>query len=157
MLEDRLVQILIEKKLKISASESCTGGLFLATLVKVPNVSKVLEAGFITYANDAKTKFVQVNKKTIEEFGVVSEAVAGEMARGAMVVAGADVGVGISGIAGPSGGTPTKPVGMVCFGFNLLNKTYTFTKVFNGGRNSVRKKAVKFALSKLIELLDSDL
>ena len=153
-LEEKVVNKLIERGYHISFAESCTGGLCCGTLVSVPNASKVLDESYITYANCAKVKLLGVKDDTINTFGVVSEQVAGEMAAGAAKASSAEVGVGITGVAGPSGGTDSKPVGMVCFGFSVNNKVTSFTVKFgNQGRNSVRKKSVKFTLETLLDLL----
>ena len=153
MREKKLVLKLIEKNYHIAAAESCTGGMLAARIVNVPMASKVINESVVTYANEAKIKYCSVNPKTIEELGVVSEEVAGQMARGIAWSAKAEVGVGISGIAGPSGGTDKKPVGMVCFGIFVDGKLSTFTKYFKGSRTAVRKKSTNFAINKLIELL----
>lgn len=110
-----------------------------------PGASAVLDVSFITYANEAKIKYLGVSPNAIEEFGVVSEPVAAQMACGAAENAKSQVGIGITGVAGPSGGTAAKPVGMVCFGFYINGSVQTFTKQFGDiGRNCVREKA--FAL-----------
>ena len=153
MKEKKLVLKLIEKGYKIATAESCTGGMLAAHIVNVPMASKVLDESVVTYANEAKIKYCGVAPETIKKLGVVSEEVAGEMAKGIAKSAGANVGVGISGIAGPSGGTTTKPVGMVCFGFCINGKVQTHTKYFKGSRTSVRKKSTKFAINKLLEIL----
>ncbi|MCD7723106.1 MAG: nicotinamide-nucleotide amidohydrolase family protein [Clostridiales bacterium] len=154
-LEEELVEKLIEKQYHISFAESCTGGMCSATLVNVTNASKVLWASFVTYANEAKMKFLGVKPQTILEHGVVSEAVAAEMALGAANAAGAQVGVGVTGVAGPGGGTAKKPVGMVCFGFSINGNVKTYTKYFGEiGRNQVRKSSVEFVFSTLIYLLN---
>lgn len=119
---ERVVNALIKHGLHISFAESCTGGLAAARIVDVPNASYVLDASFVTYANQAKVKFVNVAEESIAEHGVVSECVALSMAKGAAAAANAEIGVGISGIAGPSGGSPEKPVGTVCFGFYFGGK-----------------------------------
>lgn len=106
---ERVVNALIKHGLHISFAESCTGGLAAARIVDVPNASYVLDASFVTYANQAKVKFVNVAEESIAEHGVVSECVALSMAKGAAVAANAEIGVGISGIAGPSGGSPENP------------------------------------------------
>lgn len=153
-LEEKVVNKLIERGYHISFAESCTGGLGCGTLVNVPNASKVLDESYITYANSAKVKLLGVKEDTINTFGVVSEQVAREMAVGASKSSSAEVGVGITGVAGPSGGTDSKPVGMVCFGFSVNNKVNSYTVQFgNQGRNSVRKKSVKFTLETLLDLL----
>lgn len=153
-LEEELVERLIEKNLKISFAESCTGGLCCGTLVNVTNASKVLDMSFVTYANEAKIKLLGVKADTILTNGVVSEEVAYEMAEGAAKAAGSEVGVGVTGVAGPGGGTAKKPVGMVCFGFCINGKTVTYTKQFGEiGRNQVRKSSVEFVFQTLLELL----
>ena len=153
MKEKLLVSKLIEKNYKIACCESCTGGLLAATIINVPNASKVIDASYVTYANSEKVRLANVNNESIEKFGVVSEQVAAEMAEGTRLTCGSNVGVGISGIAGPTGATPTKPVGMVCFAFSVEGNIKTFTCHFTGGRNTVRKKSVNFAINKLIEIL----
>ena len=130
--ESRLVYKLIEKGYTISCAESCTGGLVASRIVNVPDASRVLNVSFVTYANEAKIRYLDVDPAVIEAVGVVSEEVAGQMARGAALQAGAQVGVGISGVAGPSGGSPEKPVGTVCFGFYMNGRTETVTKHFTG-------------------------
>ena len=155
-IETRLVEKLIELGYHITFAESCTAGLAAARLVNVPDASKVLDVSFVTYADQAKEKYLGVKHETILAHGVVSPEVAGEMAEGAAKAMGAEVGAGISGIAGPSGGTAEKPVGMVCFGFNINGTVKTFTKQFGEiGRNQVRKSSVEFVFQKLIELLNN--
>nr|WP_027870234.1 CinA family protein [[Eubacterium] cellulosolvens] len=150
----KVVEKLMERKLHISFAESCTGGLAAAALVDIPDASKVFDASFVTYANEAKMKYLGVDDQTIGECGVVSEEVAGQMARGCAMANGAEVGVGISGIAGPGGGTEKKPVGMVCFGFFADGRTETFTRYFGEiGRNEVRRLSVAFVYDHLLELL----
>ena len=153
-LEEQLVDLLIEKGYHISFAESCTGGLCCGTLVNVANASKVLDMSFVTYANEAKTKLLGVSEKTILEKGVVSEQVAAEMANGVAGKAKSEIGAGITGVAGPTGGTEKKPVGMVCFGFCINGKTVTKTKLFGEiGRNHVRKSSVEFVFQTLIDLI----
>lgn len=153
-MNEKVVDKLIEKGFKISFAESCTGGLCAGKLVDVANASKVFDSSFVTYANEAKVNFLGVSELTIEKYGVVSENVAKEMAEGLHKKLGVQVGVGVSGIAGPTGGTKEKPVGMVCFGFYIDGKTYTFTKLFGDlGRNNVREKSVEFVFDTLNELL----
>ncbi len=153
-LEEQLVERLIELNYKISFAESCTGGLCCGTLVNVTNASKVLDMSFVTYANEAKIQLLGVKADTILANGVVSEEVACEMAQGVARTADCQVGVGITGVAGPGGGTEKKPVGMVCFGFFVNGKTYTYTKQFGEiGRNQVRKSSVEFVFETLLELL----
>lgn len=152
--ETMLVKLLSEKGWHISFAESCTGGKAAARLVNVPSASSVFDASFVTYANEAKIEFLGVNPDTIREHGVVSEEVAVQMAKGAAVSAGCEIGVGISGIAGPTGATKEKPVGMVCFGFYIDGKTLSATKQFGAiGRNAVRNESVEFVYDTLLEKL----
>lgn len=152
--EEKVVSRLIEEGYHISFAESCTGGLAAGQLVSVADASKVLDISFVTYANEAKIKYLGVQEETIEKYGVVSEEVAYEMAEGVAKEASSQVGVGITGVAGPTGGTKEKPVGMVCFGFYLNGKVTTVTKQFgNIGRNPVRQKSVEFVYEMLNQLL----
>lgn len=154
-IEEQVVNKLIDRGFRISFAESCTGGLCCGTLVNVSNASKVLDMSFVTYANEAKVELINVNPETIESYGVVSEQVAGEMCKGVAEKAHSEVGVGITGVAGPTGGTAKKPVGMVCFGFYVLGNVTTRTMQFgNIGRNEVRAKSVDFVFNTLAELLE---
>ena len=151
---EQIVKKLIDKKYHISFAESCTGGLACATLVSVADASKVLDVSFITYANDVKIQYLGVKSETIEAYGVVSEEVAKQMAEGVAVQAGSQIGVGITGVAGPGGGTEAKPVGMVCFGFFLNGKLYSDTCRFGEiGRNEVRNQSVEHVFERLSQLL----
>lgn len=155
VLAQSLVDRLIEKGWHISFAESCTGGMAAAGIVDVASASAVLNESFVTYANSAKIRYLGVSPETIDQHGVVSEPVALEMARGVAKAAGAEVGVGISGIAGPSGGTATKPVGMVCFGFWINGEGFAKTVQFgNIGRNNVRQESVDFVYTTLLEQLN---
>lgn len=149
-----LVDILIEKNYTISFAESCTGGKMAAAIVDVADASKVLNASFITYANEAKIKFVGVKPETLEKYGAVSEETAREMAEGTAKETKADVAVGISGIAGPGGGTEEKPVGTVCFGYCINGNLFTETIHFpNEGRNIIRDMSVEHVLDFLLDKL----
>ncbi len=153
----QVVDLLIAKNYHISFAESCTGGLACGELVNVADASKVLDVSFVTYANDAKVDYLSVDKALIEKYGVVSEQVAYEMAKGVSKRAGSEVGVGITGVAGPTGGTKNKPVGMVCFGFSINGNVKTYTKQFGDiGRNEVRSESVRFVYDKLYELLTAE-
>jgi len=152
--EEQVVALLKSKNLRISFAESCTAGLAAARLVNVPGTSDVFEASFVTYANRAKEEFLGVLPQTLAAHGAVSEEVAREMAKGCAEKAGADVGVGISGIAGPDGGSAEKPVGTVCFGFYSKKGLQSTTAHFgNIGRESVRHAAVELVFDRLLTLL----
>lgn len=153
-LEEQLVNKLTEKGWHIACAESCTGGLIAARIVNVANASKVLNVSFVTYANEAKMKYLGVSQDTIFQYGVVSEPVVAEMAAGVAKESGSEVGISVSGIAGPSGGTEKKPVGTVCFGFYINGELTTKTCQFgNPGRNEVRALSTEYALKTALELL----
>lgn len=157
-IEEQLVNKLIERGWHIACAESCTGGLIASRIVNVANASKVLDESFITYANEAKIKYLDVSPDTIAKHGVVSEEVVAKMAEGVAKEAGSEVGISVSGIAGPTGGTERKPVGMVCFGFYINGKITTKTCQFgNPGRNEVRALSTEYALKTALELLVSEL
>jgi len=139
--------------LRVATAESCTGGLVAGLLTEVPGSSDVLDRGFITYANRAKVEMLGVREDSLLRFGAVSEIVAREMAEGALERAGVDLAVAITGIAGPGGGTPEKPVGLVHFacarrGFPTRHER----RVFAGDRRAVRLRAVDLALDLLGEM-----
>ena len=136
--------------LRIATAESCTGGLVAATLTAIAGSSDVLERGFVTYSNAAKTELLGVPAELIAAEGAVSEAVAQRMAEGALVHSAADVCVAVTGIAGPGGGTENKPVGLVWFGLARRGAaTTTLRQVFPGDRAAVRRAAVAQALALL--------
>ena len=143
----------MEKKLTITTAESCTGGMIASAIVDVPDASKVFNEAYVTYADDSKKKNLAVNGITIRQYGVVSEEVAKEMAVGAAKKAGADVAVSTTGFAGPSGGTESKPVGTVCFGFFIQGQVTTKTMMFSGTRNKIRSDAAEFAIETLVKML----
>lgn len=148
---ERLVQLLTERDWRISAAESCTGGMLAASLVDVPSTSSVFDASFVTYSNESKTRYLGVPCSLIEEHGVVSEPVAIAMAEGVAKANGAQVGVGISGIAGPTGGSPEKPIGTVCFGFYLNGRSFARTVHFGDlGRQAVRRASVEYVYDTLL-------
>lgn len=152
---EKLVNLLIEKKLHITTAESCTGGMVASRIVDVANASKVFNVAYVTYANEAKEKYLNVDSKTIEKYGVVSEEVTKQMALGALKEANADISIVTSGIAGPTGGTEYKPVGMVCFGVGIKDNVYTSTKYFgNIGRNKVRSMATEYIIYFAINLIE---
>ena len=150
-----LSEILLSKNWKISLAESCTGGLVCATLTELAGSSEWFERGYITYSNEAKTECLDVPFPLIEKHGAVSEEVAKSMAEGARINSRSDVSISITGIAGPTGGSPKKPVGTVCFAWSKENQTFTKTMQFDGDRQMIRKQATEFALAELIALLRS--
>lgn len=145
-LEEAVVSLLSKNGLTIATAESCTGGLLSATIVNVSGASEVFRGGYITYSNKLKKNVIGVKKQTLEKYGAVSEEVASEMAKGAKVESKADVAVSITGIAGPGGGTPDKPVGLVYIGCAVKDKVYVEKFLFNGNRNKVRQSSTAAAL-----------
>ncbi len=142
----------------LAVAESCTGGLLAASLTDLAGSSQWFERGYVTYSNAAKTACLQVSPMLIEAEGAVSEAVASAMVLGAQLSSGVTAAISITGIAGPSGGTPEKPVGTVCFGWALeradaSNRVTTTTAHFVGDRQSVRQQTVLFALRGLLQAI----
>lgn len=155
-LEDTLVKLLTEKRYTISMAESCTGGLLSASVVNVSGASAVMDAAFVTYANEAKKKYVHVKKETLEKFGAVSAETAAEMAWGVAKETGADMGLSTTGIAGPDGGTREKPAGLVYIGCSLHGVVKTACFHFEGTRNEVRSQAVLQALRLALNSLEEE-
>ena len=146
-----LADFLTQNKLTISVAESCTGGTLASTLTSLSGASDYFDCGFITYSNKAKQDLLGVNKDTITKHGAVSEDVALEMVNGVIKNSTSDFAVAITGIAGPTGGTTTKPVGMVCFGFSIYGNNFTWTQLFKGDRLSVISQSVKYSIEQLLK------
>jgi nicotinamide-nucleotide amidase len=142
--------LLRERGFRISAAESCTGGLLMARLTEVPGSSDYVDRGVVVYSNQAKTDLLGVPPELIEQHGAVSEPVAEAMASGMVRIARADIAVGITGVAGPGGGTPEKPVGRVVVAAAWVRNDAIETRVrtfnFVGGREMVRFQASQAAL-----------
>lgn len=136
-----VVRALTDKKLTISAAESCTGGMFAKMVTDIPGSAVVIMESYVTYANKAKTKILGVRKETLESFGAVSEQTVREMAQGLFKVSGADVCVVFSGIAGPGGGTKEKPVGLVYTAVCFRGEISVYKLQLSGERDDVRTKA----------------
>lgn len=136
--------------LKLTLAESCTGGWIAKAITDVPGSSAWFETGFVTYGNAAKQRLLGVKAATLKRHGAVSETTVLEMARGALGVSGADVAVAVSGIAGPDGGTPEKPVGLVWFAWAHRRggrvQVKAVSRRFSGDRARVRGQAVAYAL-----------
>ena len=145
----KLTELLISKSMTIAVAESCTGGSLSSSLTSIPGASSYFNCGFITYSNESKINMLNVNPQSIELFGAVSEKVAYEMAMGAGQNSNSDLAISVTGIAGPSGGTPEKPVGMVCFGFYVNGHVSTTTQFFSGVRSEIVAESIAFALTEL--------
>lgn len=146
-LEKALVDMFVDNGLTITCAESCTGGMLSARIINVSGVSDVYKSGVVTYANKAKRKFLNVKKKTLIKYGAVSKQTAKEMAKGAARLAKADVAIAITGIAGPDGGTPEKPVGLVYIACYVKGKVAVKEYRFNGNRSKIRENATTYALT----------
>jgi nicotinamide-nucleotide amidase len=165
MADDALVKLAAEvgaalkqRGWMLALAESCTGGMAAQAVTAIPGSSGWFERGFVTYSNDAKVEMLGVSPETLKLHGAVSEAVVLEMARGAIAHSRADIAIAISGIAGPDGGTPEKPVGTVCFAWAADKHLSSATVRFEGSRESVRRQAVEYALRGVLRLtLDADL
>ena len=155
-----LASLLISRGWTIAIAESCTGGMVCAALTNLAGSSDWFERGYITYSNLAKTECLGVPPEMIESFGAVSEQVAQAMAEGAQRNASAHIGISITGVAGPTGGSPDKPVGTVCFGWALkgmdgtAGPTTTKTMHFTGDRQTIREQSCFYVLSQLVAQLD---
>jgi nicotinamide-nucleotide amidase len=152
-LVERLAALLARKNYKLASAESCTGGLIAGACTDLAGSSNWFERGFITYSNEAKTEMLGVEATLIKRHGAVSEQVARAMARGALDHSRAQVAVAVTGVAGPSGGSPAKPVGTVWFGFAAPGWLLSETCLFPGDRAAVRQATVQQALQGLLRLL----
>ena len=150
---EELLTLLRERNGKLASAESCTGGLVAAAFTDIPGISEVFQGSVVAYDNSVKMQLLQVPEDVLIKFGAVSEECAGFMASGAAKAAGANYAVSTTGIAGPTGAVPGKPVGTVCIGYYLDGKIITETNHFSGSRSDVRAAAVQRAITHLIELL----
>ncbi|WP_317855531.1 competence/damage-inducible protein A [Chakrabartyella piscis] len=155
-METEVAKLLIAKQKTIAVAESCTGGLIAANLIRYPGISEVFLEGCVTYSNEAKENRLDVNCKTLEIHGAVSPETAKEMAEGIAKTSGANIGVSTTGVAGPDGGTPEKPVGLVYIGICIDG--ITIVKEFHGfgDRNKIRERATYYALNCLRKQLQAD-
>ena len=144
-----LSELLVANGLTISVAESCTGGALSHTITSIPGASSYFDCGYITYSNQSKTEMLGVDIQAIKTYGAVSEEVALEMVIGLANKSHSDVAVSITGVAGPTGGTPEKPVGMVCFGFFCDGKTSTTIQLFSGDRTNIVSQSVSYAMRQL--------
>lgn len=156
-----LGQLLIQQQWMFACAESCTGGLLAATITDIPGASAWFDRGFVTYSNAAKMQHLGVRADTLEHHGAVSEPTALEMAAGTLMASpSAYLAVSTTGIAGPGGATPGKPVGMVCFGVARRTAsgvhTRAETRVWTGDRQHIRWAAVEFALQYAMLALKAD-
>ena len=148
-----LIKILIKKKLKISFAESCTGGQLTSSITSISGASKIFNLGLITYSNQAKIKFLNINKNIITKYGAVSHECCLAMVNNLSKISKANINVSITGIAGPNGGTKQKPVGLVYIGIKRGNKTQIHKCFFKSKkRSSIQKATVKKALDLVLRI-----
>ncbi|PKF51683.1 CinA family protein [Enterovibrio nigricans] len=150
----RIGELLVANGQTVTTAESCTGGGISYVLTEVAGSSAWFERAFVTYSNDAKQELVGVNNQTLLTYGAVSEDVVAEMATGARDAANADFGLAVSGIAGPTGGSDDKPVGMVCFGWATKAGVVTETCLFDGDRHTIRRNTIAHSLCRLLSYLE---
>ena len=149
----KLASQCVERDISLVTAESCTGGLLSSLLTQEAGSSKWFDRGFVTYSNNSKIDSLGVRGETLENFGAVSQEVANEMSRGALKNSEANLGISITGIAGPAGGSSAKPVGTVYFSIANQEKVILEHKSdFKGSRETIRKESVIFVLNKLLNL-----
>lgn len=154
-LATRVGQTLQTRNWFLATAESCTGGGISHAVTDIPGSSEWFDCGFVTYSNDAKAEQLGVSPALIAQHGAVSEEIAIEMARGAVANSNATVAVSATGIAGPGGAVPGKPVGTVCFAWVIGDKVQSERRVFSGDRRTVREQAVAHALQGLLRRIES--
>ncbi len=145
-IEVRLVKALLENNKKIATAESCTGGMIASKITSVAGSSGCFDCGVVTYSNEQKHKLLGVSEETLSNYGAVSEETALEMCKGVRVLSQADIGISVTGIAGPDGGSAEKPVGTVWIGICGENVHKAFRFLFSGDRNMVRQQTVITAM-----------
>ena len=150
-----LIKNLSSAGLSISTAESCTGGGIAAAITSVSGSSAVFNGSVVAYSNRVKTEILQVSGKTLLDFGAVSEEVVTEMAIGVAKLMRTEVAIATSGVAGPTGGTPSKPIGLVSFAIYKAGVVDTFTKTFSGDRENIQKKAISHAIEKITKAIQS--
>ena len=156
-LEIQIGEALRDKGLRLALAESCTGGLVGHRVTNIPGSSTYYMGSVTAYAYEAKVRLLGVQWETLEKHGAVSDETVAEMALGVRRALAADVGVSISGIAGPGGGTPQKPVGLVYFGLSAAKGIWTTFQNFKGDREQVKEQAADFALQYVLQYLKGEL
>ncbi|MCL1974946.1 MAG: CinA family protein [Firmicutes bacterium] len=151
---EHIIGLLKEKNLQLATAESCTGGMLSAALTSVPGCSQCFGYGLITYSNEAKEHLLKVTQSTLNSYGAVSSKTAAAMAHGVAELAQAQIGLSITGVAGPGGATAEKPLGLVYVGLVVQGREITAKYSFKGNRDEVRTQSVKAALKLLQEQLN---
>ena len=148
-----IINKLIKKNISISVAESCTGGMVSNTITRYSGVSKIFSCGIISYSNKAKHKYLSVSKTNLSKFGAVSKEVAEDMINGLYKNERTEICISTTGIAGPNGGTKTKPVGLVYIGIKIKKNNYIFKKIYKGKRLDIQRKTRDFIFSKINQLI----
>ena len=155
-LVEQLAELAIQKNIMLATAESCTGGGIATAMTALAGSSAWFDAGFVTYSNEAKNRMLNVPMAVIETHGAVSESVVEAMTAGAVANSQAQLSVAVSGVAGPGGGTESKPIGTVWIAWRSASESVTQLYQFNGDRDSVRLQTVEQALSGLVKLLNKN-
>ena len=140
-LQNKIIKKLIKNNISISVAESCTGGLIASSIVKNDGVSKIFTCGIVCYSNKAKIKYLSISKKILNKFGAVSSTIAEEMLNNLYKKEKTKITISTTGIAGPNGGTKTKPVGLVYIGIKYNKKNFIYKKEFKGSRLEIQRKS----------------
>lgn len=153
-LAERAGRLLQQRGLLLATAESCTGGGVAQAITDIAGSSDWFDCGFVTYSNASKTELLEVPAALIAQHGTVSEEIAAAMAEGALRNSNAHVTLSTTGIAGPGGAVPGKPVGTICFGWSKADGTHTERLVFSGDRQQIREQTVQHALQGLLRFLE---
>ena len=141
------------RRLLLSVAESCTGGGICYAITEIAGSSEWFDCGFVTYSNSAKTELLDIPAALLAQHGAVSEEIAAAMADGALANSEAHVSLSTTGIAGPSGAVPGKPVGTICFGWKVGGIAHTERRIFSGDRHQIREQTIAYGLGKLLHYL----
>ena len=155
LLESQVHDLLLRAGLRLATAESCTGGLVGHRITNIPGSSDYFQGGIISYSNDAKMRLLGVSRETLERHGAVSRETVLEMARGVQAALGSDIGLSISGIAGPGGGSPEKPTGTVWIGLSAPGQEIARHYLFQGDRLAVKEQSAEAAMRLLLDYLET--
>lgn len=153
-LAEKVGDALKSRKLLLTVAESCTGGGICQAVTDVAGSSEWFDCGFVTYSNSSKSEILNISPSLIAQHGAVSEEIAAAMAQGALANSEAHIALSTTGIAGPGGAVPGKPVGTICFGWLVGGVTHTERKVFTGDRHAIREQTVAYALNRLLRYIE---
>ncbi|NYT11903.1 MAG: CinA family protein [Methanomassiliicoccales archaeon] len=156
MIAEKVGELLRAKSITLAVAESFTGGLVSNMITDAPGSSEYFLVGLVTYSNDSKKSLLGVKESTMIEYGTVSEEVAREMAIGVKEIAGADMGLSTTGIAGPSGGTEEKPVGLTYIGLSYRSEMFVEKMILPGSREEIKRAAAIHALDKILQVIECD-